>query len=56
MTLPAGCADLTSKLAARVTGALRQFDGFATAIDVAVAQAPTKPESSEPLEDEGPRP
>jgi hypothetical protein len=56
ITVPAGGADLTTKVAARVTGALREFDGFATAINVTVAEAPpTQPRSSEPPEDAGSR-
>ena len=43
ITVPAGCADLSPRVAARVTGALRQFDRFATAIDVGVGEAPAKP-------------
>jgi hypothetical protein len=55
VTIPAGCADLTTKVAARITGALRQFDGFATAIDVRVTEAPTSPTSSQPPKGEGAR-
>jgi hypothetical protein len=57
ITVPADCADLTTKVAARVTGALRAFDGFATAINVTVAEAgPTQPPSREPPEDTRSRP
>jgi hypothetical protein len=41
--IPAGCADLTGMIAARVAGALRQFDAFAAAIDVSVAEASIEP-------------
>jgi hypothetical protein len=54
--VPAGCADLSPRVAARVTGALRQFDRFATAIDVGVTEVPARPRSSEPLDGAGPRP
>jgi hypothetical protein len=40
VTIPAGCADLNTKISARVTGALRQLDASATAIDVSVTEAP----------------
>jgi hypothetical protein len=56
ITVPASCAGLTSKVAARAIGALRQFDGLATAIDVAVQPAPATPTASEPFEEQGPRP
>jgi anti-anti-sigma regulatory factor len=56
ITVPAGCADLSPRVAARVTGALRQFDRFATAIDVGVSEAPAKRRLSEPLDGAAPRP
>jgi hypothetical protein len=43
ITLPAGCADLAAKLAARVTSALRQFDRSAAGIDVGVTEAWRQP-------------
>jgi hypothetical protein len=56
ITVPAGCADLSPRVAARVTGALRQFDRFATAIDVGVSEARAKPRPSETLDGAALRP
>ncbi len=48
LTLPDGCADLAGKAAARVTGALRALDQFATVIDVAVETVAATPTDHEP--------
>ncbi len=40
ITVPASCSDLKSTMAARVIGALRSFDEFATIVDVMVTTEP----------------